>query len=946
MPIPPTHLDTSPKQRKSPRIAAMEKNEKHDAESTIPAPSPSPSPPTTSPDNRPPDQCFYYLSIGPSSGAGEKLGSSELRPTKQSVTFHPMILPYFACNGGDPNFSIQVQVWQKRVVTPPSNGTVSGNTTTVGGGSGDALSPLQLLCPAPILTLVGYVDVTVSQLLNSFKHRQGLLLKRAPLSALGGQKQVELNGSMLVVDYASIYCHTTLAVLSGSSRWPSALSSPTTDCLWRSQIHAIKLSIPRNCPHPNAIQGSISPMNGGLLTSPGASSYMAPQGVCFFQIWRLEDPRPRSSKRPLSRVTTQTSTIGAPSVLEVDSPEVTSRRSNNELNAKDADVGNSVPPSPIPSPPPAPSHPSPASSPSIPRWVLVHTSEFLGISRNPKFSEFQRPLADICQGDYERPLCIQVMTSHDTFEWEGLQAKINAQIEKEEQEANASVASNAAAAAESNGASAPPPLSIQPISGVIDPAATLHAAVRADSDDAISAAIADDAQQQQQQQPPKSKSICSLVQSFATMRRLLAGKTKLKLHPPVRAPISPSLALGGSHPHAHVHGHNAWSTPTMGWRTAQPSPVHRSQPSPPTLQSNMGTSSPGGDDNGANGDNNGGSSRVSWGLGVGLGAVDGPQGPHPARPDLRRASTTPFSFARADKGTGAGAGAASSTGAGGTGAATDGSTTQRATQPTDEFQLPPTVSCPSPSISSSSPSMGPLSLSAHHGVLTFNISQIFSSRASLEALARGKLAAYHAFHNPTSTTGEPTSLSDGFDQAGISLSNAFLASLLPVSKRRGSHIGGPGSWRGSGAMGQQVSQSAGASVGGSSGGDGVFAAGMSAASSASTTGATSGPSSSSSSHSRRMPIRRSKTHGSSLSMSHIPSPFHHPPKHDPISITGHSSGSGSMLEELGLVADPSNRRGLSGAGHRQTSSMAASNSKIPPTIVAALTGCARSRNSM
>jgi hypothetical protein len=71
-----------------------------------------------------------------------------------------------------------------------------------------------------------------------------------------------------------------------------------------------------------------------------------------------------------------------------------------------------------------------------------------------------------------------------------------------------------------------------------------------------------------------------------------------------------------------------------------------------------------------------------------------------------------------------------------------------------------------------------------HGTLAFNISQIFSSRASLEALARAKLADT-----------EKTPENDGFDEVGIVRSTAFLASLLPLGRRvhhrPGSHLRGP-----------------------------------------------------------------------------------------------------------------------------------------------------------
>jgi len=104
------------------------------------------------------------------------------------------------------------------------------------------------------------------------------------------------------------------------------------------------------------------------------------------------------------------------------------------------------------------------------------------------------------------------------------------------------------------------------------------------------------------------------------------------------------------------------------------------------------------------------------------------------------------------------------------------------------------------------------------GTLAFNISQIFSSRASLEALARQRLAAAataaattHGIGSATSRpslmggvgvgvdrlpTAAASTTSDGFDEAGVVRSTAFLASLLPVGGRRGhhrvgSHLRGP-----------------------------------------------------------------------------------------------------------------------------------------------------------
>lgn len=344
-----------------------------------------------------PDQVSIFLSLGPSSGAGDKIGSSEYRPSHSSIAYFPMLLPFHALNGGDPAFSVQVQVWQKRVRSSPSS--------ALGG--------------AITMTLLGYIDLTVPKMFAAFERRQGLLLKSPPASALGGQTPVPLKGTMLVVDYIQMYCHTTAAVTAAPSRWPQALCTPATDCLWRAQIHAIKLVVPRGCPHPN-VGGSMSPANGALLLSLKDLTPAPALGACFLQIFRQ-----------------QTTTA----VTDQGGVAATS-------------------------------------------WQLVHTTEHLSLSRNPKFSEFQRPLADICAGAYDLPLLLQVVLSHDPIRSSTLARDMMAD------------------------------------DSYPDPAASVTQAIR-----------------------QQGFAVCSLAHTITRMRDLLAGKTKLKLHAAGAAPMP--LSSGG-----------------------------------------------------------------------------------------------------------------------------------------------------------------------------------------------------------------------------------------------------------------------------------------------------------------------------------------------------------------------------------------------------------------
>ena len=359
-----------------------------------------------------PDQVFVYLSLGPSSGGGDKIAGSELRTSEPSISYYPMLLPYHSLNGGDPNFSIQVQVWQKRV-------------TTVNGGHISSL------------TLLGYLDASVQNLFASHDKKQGLLLKSPPSSVMNGQPVIPLSGTMLVVDYIQFYCHTTPAVTANPSRWPAALCTPAADCLWRGQIHAIKLGVPRGCPHPN-IGGSMSPANGGL--SLNFKDLGGPNvGVCFVQIFRQENTAATNPKLSV--------TSASPSLTVTSSPTTDSVTDRSH---------------------------------STSAWKLVHTSEFLPLTRNPKFSEFQRPLADICQGAYDRPLLLQVVLSHDSIR---------------PCELNRSMPADTIC---------------------VDPASVVTAAVKT-----------------------QNLGICGISHTISCMRELLAGKTKLKLHAPG---MIPSLA--------------------------------------------------------------------------------------------------------------------------------------------------------------------------------------------------------------------------------------------------------------------------------------------------------------------------------------------------------------------------------------------------------------------
>lgn len=440
--------------------------------SAPPSSSPAPSTPPILPLA---DQVSVFLSLGPSSGAGDKIGSSESRPLEKSIAFYPMLLPYSGLN--DPNFSMQVQVWQKRVVG-------SASIAAMGQNHG-----VPFLAREPILSLLGYVDVSILHLFSSFEKSQGLLLKPAPLSALPpGTLPTPLPGSMIVVDYIQFYIHTTAAV--GSSRWPKQLASPQSDCLWRAQMQALKLAPPRGCPHPNMQGSMMSPAMGAIIASGltgsasttnlsgavagsgGAAGLAAAAaaasgaggvqvGACFFQIFKGVYPEraavAATSAPSLGSAAASTLTVGA----------------TNEPSPSHALV-HSAAPSPVFGATGTGSSAAVAGPPLPSQWTLVHTSEFVSLSRYPKFLEFQRPIADICEGSYnEVALLIQMVLTHDN-----LTPAVVARI-------------------------------MPPGCTHSDPAAALTAAVKAEG-----------------------MTICSLVQSVTCMRELLQGKTKLRLHAP------------------------------------------------------------------------------------------------------------------------------------------------------------------------------------------------------------------------------------------------------------------------------------------------------------------------------------------------------------------------------------------------------------------------------
>ena len=456
------------------------------ASASAPLVGPSSSPPPSTPPILPvADQVSVFLSIGPSSGAGDKIGSSETRPLEKSIAFYPMLLAYSGLNGGDPNFSMQVQVWQRRV---------PGSASIAAMGHNHAIP----MARDPILSLLGYVDVSILHLFSSFEKSQGLLLKPAPLSALPpGTQPTALPGSMIVVDYIQFYIHTTAAV--GSSRWPKQLASPQSDCLWRAQMQALKLAPPRGCPHP-AMQGSMmSPALGaiiasGLSGSPSTNNLSAagtggaagltaaaaaasgaggPQvGACFFQIFKGVYPERAAVAATVapslgSSASAQTVGAGAGATNEPSPSHHLQHSAAPSPVFGATGTGTAGPPMPC-------------------SWTLVHTSEFVSLSRYPKFLEFQRPIADICEGSYnDVALLIQMVLTHDN-----LTQAVVAQI-------------------------------MPPGCTHTDPAAALTSAVKAEG-----------------------MTVCSLVQSVTCMRELLQGKTKLRLHAPGEEGSASGSAFG------------------------------------------------------------------------------------------------------------------------------------------------------------------------------------------------------------------------------------------------------------------------------------------------------------------------------------------------------------------------------------------------------------------
>lgn len=276
------------------------------------------------------------------------------------------------------------------------------------------------------------------------------------------------------------------------------------------------------------------------------------------------------------------------------------------------------------------------------------------MSRYPKFAEFQRPLADICEGSYtEVPLLLQIVLTHD----------------------HPTVAALARVM----------PLGMP----AADPAQAVAVAMRAGL----------------------GLTACSVLQSVASMRELLAGKTKLKLF---SVPVSCHTAAAG--------------TGTTGEELTRANTFN--------LNSSSSIAEGGGSGNG----------------GTLPGAAEDTISPVPP-----------------------------SSGGGGGGVGTNA------------------------------------------GTLAFNISQIFSSRASLEALARQRIAAAAAAGAHQRAGGSATSRapagspptpdhpqSDGFDEAGVVRSTAFLASLLPVGTRRhhrvGSHLRGPSGFMGNSGAGGHLPQ--------------------------------------------------------------------------------------------------------------------------------------------